>query len=189
MPYGTVKVDTIVTSTQSVSVDGLAPKVSPALTGTPTAPTASAATNSTQIATTAFVKAQGYATLASPAFTGTPTAPTQAVDNNTTRVATTAYVVGQGYLKSASAASTYAPISSPAFTGDIELSAQAPVRFMDANSSNWVALRAPATVSANVTWTLPNADGSSGTVLTTDGSGNLSWAAGGASLGLAVALG
>lgn len=33
-----------------------------ALTGTPTAPTASAATNNTQIATTAFVKSQGYLT-------------------------------------------------------------------------------------------------------------------------------
>ena len=35
---------------------------SPALTGTPTAPTASADTNNTQIATTAFVKSQGYLT-------------------------------------------------------------------------------------------------------------------------------
>lgn len=34
----------------------LAPKASPALTGTPTAPTASAGTNTTQIATTAFVQ-------------------------------------------------------------------------------------------------------------------------------------
>jgi hypothetical protein len=34
-----------------------APKTSPAFTGTPTAPTAASATNSTQIATTAFVKA------------------------------------------------------------------------------------------------------------------------------------
>lgn len=34
----------------------LAPKASPALTGTPTAPTAAAGTNTTQIATTAFVK-------------------------------------------------------------------------------------------------------------------------------------
>jgi len=42
---------------------------SPALTGTPTAPTASPGTNSTQLATTAFVAA-GFAPLASPAFTG-----------------------------------------------------------------------------------------------------------------------
>lgn len=35
---------------------------SPALTGTPTAPTPLTADNSTTIATTAFVKSQGYAT-------------------------------------------------------------------------------------------------------------------------------
>lgn len=35
---------------------------SPALTGTPTAPTAAVAANNTQIATTAFVKSQGYLT-------------------------------------------------------------------------------------------------------------------------------
>ncbi|WP_261532607.1 hypothetical protein [Burkholderia multivorans] len=44
----------------------------PALTGVPTAPTASAGTNTTQIATTAFV-ANSYAPLASPTFTGTTT--------------------------------------------------------------------------------------------------------------------
>lgn len=38
-------------------VSGAAPLASPALTGTPTAPTAATATNSTQIATTAFVQA------------------------------------------------------------------------------------------------------------------------------------
>jgi hypothetical protein len=43
-------------------VTGAAPLASPALTGTPTAPTAATATNNTQIATTAFVKAQGYST-------------------------------------------------------------------------------------------------------------------------------
>lgn len=62
-----------------------------ALTGTPTAPTASAATNSTQIATTAFV-ATSFAPLASPALTGTPTAPTAGATTDTTQVATTAFV-------------------------------------------------------------------------------------------------
>jgi hypothetical protein len=38
-------------------ISGYAPLVSPALTGTPTAPTASAGTNTTQLATTAFVTA------------------------------------------------------------------------------------------------------------------------------------
>lgn len=67
---------------------------SPALTGTPTAPTATAGTNTTQIATTAFVAAVGaaLAPLASPTFTGTPAAPTAAGGTNTTQIATTAFV-------------------------------------------------------------------------------------------------
>jgi len=49
---------------------------------------------------------------------GIASSATAAVDTNTTQVATTAYVVGQGYLKSATATSTYAPIASPAITGN-----------------------------------------------------------------------
>ena len=63
---------------------------SPTFTGTPAAPTAAAATNSTQIATTSFVQAQK----ASPAFTGTPTAPTASSGTNTTQIATTAFATG-----------------------------------------------------------------------------------------------
>ena len=40
----------------SVARSTLAPLASPAFTGTPTAPTAAAETNTTQVATTAFVK-------------------------------------------------------------------------------------------------------------------------------------
>lgn len=70
-----------------------APLASPALTGTPTAPTAAVDTNTTQVATTAYVVGQGYAKLASPTFTGTPAAPTAAVSTSTTQVATTAFVM------------------------------------------------------------------------------------------------
>ncbi|MEC0167851.1 hypothetical protein [Paenibacillus graminis] len=81
--------------------------ISPAFTGTPTAPTASAGTNTTQLATTAFVEAVRVilaaadalkAPLASPALTGTPTAPTAATATNSTQIATTAFVKAQGYL-------------------------------------------------------------------------------------------
>jgi hypothetical protein len=82
-----------------VSTAGLAPINSPALTGTPTAPTASpASTNTTQIATTAFVQAAitaaiaAKANLASPIFSGIPTTPTAAVGTNTLQVASTAFV-------------------------------------------------------------------------------------------------
>ena len=41
--------------------------------------------------------------------------------------------------------------------------------------SNFVALRAPSSIAANVTWTLPNADGIAGSFLQTNGSGSLTW--------------
>lgn len=71
-----------------------APLASPTFTGTPVAPTATAGTNTTQIATTAFVTTAnaGKADLASPTFTGTPLAPTAALGTNTTQIATTAFV-------------------------------------------------------------------------------------------------
>ena len=71
-----------------------APKESPALTGTPTAPTAAKTDNSTKLATTGHVKAvvADYAPLASPGLTGKPTAPTAAQTANDTQLATTAFV-------------------------------------------------------------------------------------------------
>ena len=103
-----------------VSAAGGALNASPAFTGTPTAPTAIPATNTTQIATTAFVQAAvsaatagvvtwngragavvltaadvtgvNGALLASPTFTGVPAAPTAAPGANTTQLATTAFV-------------------------------------------------------------------------------------------------
>lgn len=66
-----------------------------AMTGTPTAPTQSAADNSTKVATTAYVVSQGHAKLASPALTGVPTAPTAVVGTNTTQIATTEFTIDQ----------------------------------------------------------------------------------------------
>ena len=63
------------TALQSGDLDDYAPKASPALTGTPTAPTATAGTNTTQIATTAFVTAAVSAAFAGVAsFQGTVSA-------------------------------------------------------------------------------------------------------------------
>lgn len=69
--------------------------VSPALTGTPTSPTAAPGTNTTQVASTAFVEAAvaSKANSVSPALTGTPTSPTAAPGTNTTQIASTAFVV------------------------------------------------------------------------------------------------
>lgn len=71
-----------------------APLASPTFTGTPAAPTAAKATNTTQIATTAFVKTVvgDYAAKSSPTLTGTPKAPTASAGDNSTQIATTAFV-------------------------------------------------------------------------------------------------
>tara|TARA_R100000322_G_scaffold143732_1_gene99687 strand:- start:2100 stop:2861 length:762 start_codon:yes stop_codon:yes gene_type:complete len=60
------------------------------------------------------------------------------------------------------------------------------LRFADSNSSHYIALRSPATVSSNVTLTLPATDTPvAGYALVSDGSGTLSWGvAGGASQGV-----
>ena len=68
------------------------------------------------------------------------------------------------------------------FLHDVQINAQKDLRFADSDSSNYVALQAPATVSSNYTLSLPAADGSSGQAIVTDGSGNLSFSAAGASL-------
>ena len=69
-----------------------APLASPTFTGVPAAPTATAGTSTTQLATTAFV-ATSFAPLASPTFTGVPAGPTAANGTNTTQLATTAFVL------------------------------------------------------------------------------------------------
>jgi hypothetical protein len=81
---------------------------SPTFLGTPVAPTASAGTNDTQIATTAYAdtaitnertatatltnKTLTSPAISSPTITGTPTVPTAAYGTNTTQAASTAFV-------------------------------------------------------------------------------------------------
>ena len=59
---------------------------------------------------------------------------------------------------------------------EIRVSATGELKLYDSDDSNYVSFKSGGTVSSNVTWTLPTADGSNGQVLTTDGSGALSWA-------------
>lgn len=80
------------------------------------------------------------------------------------------------------------PQAGGAMTGDLTLNAQSDLRWADADSSNWVALQAPATVASNVTWTLPAADGTANQVLSTDGSGVLSWATAGGGFAAGTAM-
>lgn len=57
----------------------------------------------------------------------------------------------------------------------LNITAQGDLRLEDSSGGEYVALQAPATVGSNLTFTLPSADGSSGQVLKTDGSGVLSF--------------
>jgi hypothetical protein len=71
---------------------------------------------------------------------------------------------------------------SPTFTavtaGQVDITAQGDLRLQDTTGGQYVALQAPGTVSASYTLTLPAADGTSGQVVTTDGSGNLTFVTG-----------
>ena len=70
-------------------------------------------------------------------------------------------------------------LTSPQINTQIDLLAQAQIRFQDAAGGQYVGFKAPATVASNIMWTLPDSDGTSGQVLSTDGAGTFSWADGG----------
>ncbi len=77
------------------------------------------------------------------------------------------------------AATIPAACSTPGTCTDIESTFQAVVsktsmKFLDADASNSVSLKAPTDVVADVDLTLPATAGNDGEVLATDGSGNLS---------------
>ena len=114
MAYGKVKADAFVYDNSGSDVEvslssiptsndlnAKAPLASPNFTGIPLAPTASAGTNTTQVATTAFVTGglNLKADLAGPTFTGVPAAPTASAGTNTTQLATTAFVQAEGFAK------------------------------------------------------------------------------------------
>jgi hypothetical protein len=91
---------------------------SPALTGTPTAPTPAPTDSSTNIATTAFVKAAIASTAGASVATIAPTSPnTGQLWFNTTSGVNQLYVWTGSAWTSTTNLSTYAPLASPAFTG------------------------------------------------------------------------
>ena len=94
--------------------------------------------------------------------------------SSTTKAATPASVKAAFDLADAAL-----PKAGGTLTGDVTLDNQSDLRFGEAtaNGTNYVAFQAPASIAADVTWTLPPADGSSGQVLGTDGAGNLDWIA------------
>lgn len=96
-------------------LNDLAPKASPALTGTPTAPTAAADTNTTQISTTAFVVGQASST--------TP------VVDGTAAVGTSLKFARADHVHPTD--TSRAPLASPTFTG----TPVAPTAAVDTNTT------------------------------------------------------
>ncbi len=85
--------------------------------------------------------------------------------------------ITDAYVADNITASNYLPLAGGTLTGNLTLNAQSDLRLADTDSSNYVGFQSPSTVSANILWTLPSADGTSGQILSTDGSGTLSWVA------------
>ena len=65
--------------------------------------------------------------------------------------------------------------TAPESRSHLSVRSQSQLRLKDSDNSNYLAFRAPSSVSADVTWTYPGTDGSNGQVLSTNGSGVLSW--------------
>jgi hypothetical protein len=70
-------------------------------------------------------------------------------------------------------------LTSPQINTQIDVLAQGQLRLQDTAGGQYIALRAPGTVTSNTILTLPDGAGTSGQVLSTNGAGVLSWADGG----------
>ena len=117
-----------------VNASGYALLASPALTGTPTAPTAAAATNTTQVATTAFVRAEVAALVNSaPGTLDTLGEIATSLANNaslsttlTSSIALKAPLASPTFtgtvtIPSGASISGFAPLASPTFTGTVTI--------------------------------------------------------------------
>ncbi len=76
---------------------------------------------------------------------------------------------------SSNAALSFQGVGTGAFNFLSTASTPATVRFGQTNGTNYIGLKAPTTVASNLDFTLPDADGSSGDYLKTNGSAALSW--------------
>lgn len=118
--------------------------------------------------------------------------PASATDNAFTRFDGTT-----GKLIQNSTGATLSDTGGATFTGSVDVAgtstAGSNIKLYEDtdNGTNYVSFKAPDTIAANVTWTLPSADGTSSQVLSTNGSGTLSWAtvSGGASAATPTSLG
>ena len=105
---------------------------------------------------------------------------TDSVSSTSTSTAATANsvkTVNDALTTTTSTANAALPASGGSLTGNLIVDNAKEVRFSEAdtNGANYLALKAPSSVTADITWTLPDGDGSANQFLKTDGSGNLSW--------------
>ena len=109
--------------------------------------------------------------------TGDVVGPASSTDNAFTRFDSTT-----GKLLQNSTGATLSDTGAAVFTGALDVlgnsTAGSNLKLYEDtdNGTNYVSFKAPDTIAANVTWTLPAADGTSAQVLSTNGSGTLSWA-------------
>ena len=183
----TGSVDGYLAATDFATFSAKAGLDSPTFTGTPAAPTATAGTNSTQLATTAFVASAVGATSASNISTGTLAVARGGTGSGDATIARTNL--------GAAAAGANADITG--LTGTIDLAPASvtqagELRFQElaSNGTSYLALKGPDALDTNFTLTLPATAGSLGQVLSTNGSGTLSWvnAASGAVTSVGLAL-
>jgi hypothetical protein len=89
------------------------------------------------------------------------------------------YYMNGTLLKDVSETLANKTLSSAVATTALTLNATAELRLADTDSTHYVGFKSPGTVTSNKVWVLPAADGTAGQALSTDGSGNLSWATSG----------
>ena len=106
--------------------------------------------------------------------------------DSTSSTSTTTAATPNSVKSSYDLANAALPTSGGTLTGDVTLANQTDLRFGEAtaNGTNYVGFQAPASITSNVTWTLPATDASvSGYALKSDGAGILSWGLAGGALG------
>jgi len=120
---------------------------------------------------------RGDGVWSSPAGGGDVVGPASSTDNAFTRFDSTT-----GKLLQNSTGATLSDTGAAVFTGALDVlgnsTAGSNIKLYEDtdNGTNYVSFKAPDTIAANVTWTLPSADGTNTQVLQTNGSGVLSFA-------------
>jgi len=132
-----------VTSAIQTQLNAKAPLASPALTGTPTAPTAAGGTNTTQVATTAFVvDAVNTATAANTVELGTDTTGNYMVDVSAGTGISVTHTQGEGSTATVAINATLDNLS------DVSVASPTTGQFLKWNGSAWVASNVGASVSS-----------------------------------------